>query len=225
MPTSSPWMNVRDDNRPTAAACRAEENPKVPAMFALTREAHFEEEIKKSRFIGKATQVASSQEALAYLEQIREARATHHCWAYRIGQQYRFSDDGEPSGTAGKPILNAIEKQNIDKVMVVVIRYFGGIKLGAGGLARAYGGCAAKCLQRAHVAQIVPQTAIRLRAAFDHIGALYTLIEQYGAHKRQEVYTTAGLEIELRVDRTVCDQLVQALIDASAGCIELLDGC
>lgn len=194
-------------------------------MFTLTHEADYEEEIKKSRFIVKAAKVANPEEALAYLERIREARATHNCWAYRIGQNYRFSDDGEPGGTAGKPILNAIENQDVDGVMVVVIRYFGGIKLGAGGLARAYGGCAAKCLQKAQLERIVHQAEIRLRVAFDHIGALYTLINQFGAERKTEVYTETGLEIGLKIDRTICQALVAALTDASAGRIELLDGC
>ena len=194
-------------------------------MFTLTREAVYEEEIKKSRFIVKAVRVADPEEALAYLDRIRETRATHNCWAYRIGHNYRFSDDGEPGGTAGKPILNAIEKQDIDSVMVVVIRYFGGVKLGAGGLVRAYGGSAAKCLQRAHLEPIVPQAEIRLRVAFDHIGALYTLVDQFGAQRLAEIYTDTGLEIGLKIDRNDCQALVAALTDASAGRIELLDGC
>ena len=73
--------------------------------------------------------------------------ATHHCWAYRIGPAYRFGDDGEPGGTAGAPILRAIEGQGVDRVMVVVVRFYGGVKLGTGGLARAYGGTAAECLR------------------------------------------------------------------------------
>ena len=194
-------------------------------MLTLAASHTFEEEIKKSRFIAKAARVSSPEEALDYLERIREARATHNCWAYRIGQRYRFSDDGEPGGTAGKPILNAIEKQDVDGVMVVVIRYFGGIKLGAGGLARAYGGCAAKCLQQAQRERIVPQAEIRLRIPFDQIGALYTLIDQFGANRLAEKYTDTGLEIGLQVDRDDCPSLVAALTDACAGRVELLDGC
>jgi hypothetical protein len=75
--------------------------------------------------------------------------ATHNCWAWRIGGDYRSSDDGEPAGTAGRPILAAIDGQGFDRVMVVVTRWFGGIKLGAGGLVRAYGGAAAECLRTA----------------------------------------------------------------------------
>ena len=191
-------------------------------MFTLIGEAVFEEEIKKSRFIAKAASVSSVEEALGFLERIREPRATHHCWAYKIGQSYRFSDDGEPGGTAGKPILNAIEKKAIDGVMVVVVRYFGGVRLGAGGLVRAYGGCAAKCLQTARVKRIVSMDDVQFKVAFDQIGALYAIIERFGAAKLEENYTDNGLEIKLRIDRVECQAMVDALTDASGGSIQLL---
>lgn len=189
-------------------------------MFTLTRTAVYEEEIKKSRFIGKAAPADSPEAAMAFLEQIREERATHNCWAYRIGQEYRFSDDGEPGGTAGKPILNAIERQSIDRVAVVVIRYFGGIKLGAGGLARAYGGCAAKCLQAASLVPMVTLATIRLTAGFEHIGTLYPIIEQFGAEKKAETYTPDGVEIELSIDQKDCDAFADTLKNASSGQIK-----
>lgn len=192
-------------------------------MFALSQEALYEEEIKKSRFIVKAAGVSGSEAAMAFLEKVREARATHNCWAYRIGQAYRSSDDGEPGGTAGRPILNAIEKQDIDGVMVVVVRYFGGIKLGAGGLARAYGGCAARCLQQAKLKRIVPQAQVHLRVGFDRIGALYTIIDRFGAIKLAETYTDSGLDIRLQTDRAKRQALVAALTDASGGSIRLLE--
>src|SRR3546814_1073968 len=84
------------------------------------------------------------------------AGANHNCWACRIGQTYRFSDDGEPGGTAGKPILQAIDGHDLDGIAVVVTRWFGGILLGSGGLVRAYGGTAALCLQGAAKVRIVP---------------------------------------------------------------------
>ena len=102
-------------------------------------------EIKKSRFIARATSVCSRVEAKIFLKQAKSdyPDARHHCWAYLIGNPSSASsaamnDDGEPGGTAGKPILNVIQHKGIGDVMVVVIRYFGGIKLGAGGLTRAY---------------------------------------------------------------------------------------
>jgi uncharacterized YigZ family protein len=212
MPTKSRATIAKIPNRPE------------PSMFALSQEALYEEEIKKSRFIVKAAGVLSSEAAMAFLEKVREAKATHNCWAYRIGQKYRFSDDGEPGGTAGRPILNAIEKQDIDGVMVVVVRYFGGIKLGAGGLARAYGGCAARCLQQAKLKRIVPQAQVHLQVGFDHIGALYAIIDQFGAAKLAETYTDSGLDIRLQMDRAKRQALVTALTDASGGSIRLLEG-
>ena len=100
-------------------------------------------EVKHSRFLAQAAPVATPDDALAFLREIAVPDATHNCWAYRIGGEYRSSDDGEPAGTAGRPILAAIDGQGFDRVMVVVTRWYGGIKLGAGGLVRAYGGAAA----------------------------------------------------------------------------------
>lgn len=102
-------------------------------------------EIKKSRFIARVSYVTSRDEAMQALTQAKldYPDARHHCWAYQIGPPHSpslaaMSDDGEPSGTAGKPILNVIQHKGIGDTMVIVIRYFGGIKLGAGGLVRAY---------------------------------------------------------------------------------------
>ena len=102
-------------------------------------------EIKKSRFIARLSFAADREQAMQALEQAKQdfPDARHHCWAYQIGSPVSphlaaMSDDGEPSGTAGKPILNVIQHKDIGDVMLIVIRYFGGIKLGAGGLVRAY---------------------------------------------------------------------------------------
>ncbi|EVT88371.1 thymidylate synthase [Pseudomonas aeruginosa VRFPA09] len=110
--------------------------------------AEYREEIRKSRFHTIAAPVADEDEAQAFIAAHRDASAGHNCWAWKCGAQYRFSDDGEPGGSAGRPILAAIEGQDMDCVAVLVSRWFGGIKLGTGGLARAYGGGAAKCLQQ-----------------------------------------------------------------------------
>ena len=106
-------------------------------------------EVKHSRFIAQVAPADSPEAALGFLARVADPGATHNCWAYRIGAEYRSSDDGEPSGTAGRPILAASEGQGYDQVMAVVTRWYGGIKLGAGGLVRAYGGAAAECLRRA----------------------------------------------------------------------------
>ena len=112
---------------------------------------HTELEIKKSRFIAWAQKVQDRNQAMAFLATAKEQYpdARHHCWAYKVGNPKSpsnagMSDDGEPSGTAGKPILNVLQHKDIGDVMVIIIRYFGGIKLGAGGLVRAYSGAAEK---------------------------------------------------------------------------------
>ena len=105
--------------------------------FTLTGLCEFREEIRKSRFITLATPITSPQDAQAFFEQHSDLNATHNCWAWKLGDQYRSSDDGEPGGTAGRPILAAIEAQGFDQVAVLVIRWYGGIQLGTGGLARA----------------------------------------------------------------------------------------
>ncbi|MFT4924030.1 MAG: putative YigZ family protein [Phenylobacterium sp.] len=109
--------------------------------------------IKKSRFIAWAQRVASREQAMAFLQTAKDQYpdARHHCWAYQIGSPTSpttaaMSDDGEPSGTAGKPIYNVLTHKDVGDVMVIVIRYFGGIKLGAGGLVRAYSGAAEKVM-------------------------------------------------------------------------------
>lgn len=115
--------------------------------------ARIELEIKKSRFIGYACRVDSKLEAQNVVanEKVKFPDARHHCWAYEIGKPSSpitaaMNDDGEPSGTAGKPILNVIQHKDIGNVMVVVVRYFGGIKLGAGGLVRAYSAAAEQAI-------------------------------------------------------------------------------
>ena len=138
-----------------------------------TETVEVETEVKKSRFIARATKVSSREEALAFVGQARRdfPDARHHCWAYLLGNPSSATnasqnDDGEPSGTAGKPILNVIQHKGVGDVMVVVIRYFGGIKLGAGGLVRAYSGAAEAAMSLLPVAQAVAMQQVTLRMAF-----------------------------------------------------------
>ncbi|MFO7582102.1 YigZ family protein [Guyparkeria sp.] len=130
-------------------------------------------EVKKSRFIARAGGVASRAEAMAFVEQARADHpdARHHCWAYLIGNpetaaSAAMSDAGEPSGTAGKPILNVIRHKGIGDVIVVVIRYFGGVKLGAGGLVRAYSGATQLALADLPLTEHQPRRSYRLQFDF-----------------------------------------------------------
>ncbi|HET6784302.1 MAG TPA: YigZ family protein, partial [Pseudoxanthomonas sp.] len=143
-------------------------------------------EVKHSRFIAQATPATSPQAALAFLAQVADPNATHNCWAYRIGAEYRSSDDGEPAGTAGRPILAAIEGQGCDQVMVVVTRWYGGIKLGAGGLVRAYGGAAAECLRTAERRLLVEMRELRFGCAFGDLGSVHAALPVFAAEKLDE---------------------------------------
>src|SRR3546814_4969762 len=96
-------------------------------MLSLAAPHHFAKEVRKSRFVAHAAPIADEDEALRFIAGQCDATASHNCWAWRIGERYRFHDDGEPGGTAGRPILAAIDGQGLDQVVVLVMRWFGGI--------------------------------------------------------------------------------------------------
>lgn len=130
-------------------------------------------EIKKSEFIAYAYPVTSREDAMFHVEQLRVqyADARHHCWAYIIGDPHNttsagFDDDGEPNGTAGKPILNVLQHKSIGNVIIIVVRYFGGIKLGAGGLTRAYAGSAQAAVDMMTLLEHVPMIQVQILAEF-----------------------------------------------------------
>lgn len=185
-----------------------------PADFLL--------EVKHSRFLAQAGPVDSAEAAHAFMATVADPTATHNCWAWRVGDQYRSSDDGEPAGTAGRPILAAIDGQGYDRVAVVVTRWFGGIKLGAGGLVRAYGGAAAECLRRARRLPLVAMRTVELQAGFDDIGAVHAVLAAVGAEKRDERYEADGLHLEVTVAESQLDALRVQLRDATRDRARLL---
>jgi len=172
-------------------------------------------EIKHSRFVAHAAPIGSAEDALAFLQQVAVPDATHNCWAYRYGNEYRSSDDGEPAGTAGRPILAAIDGQGFDRVMVVVIRWYGGIKLGAGGLVRAYGGTAAECLRTAPRLPLVALAELTVQAAFEDLGALHAALAAHLAEKLDETFTASGVELHVRLPADQADPLKTRLRDAT----------
>ena len=174
-------------------------------------------EIRKSVFVANAAPVDRVDAALAWIARVGTRDATHNCWAYRIGAQYRFNDDGEPSGTAGKPILAAIDGQGLDRVAVVVTRWYGGIKLGAGGLARAYGGTAAECLRVAERVPIVELESVRVRCDFASSAALHAKLADLGASKTGESFGADGVELALDLPRDRVDILVGLVRDLTRG--------
>ena len=179
----------------------------------LAARAAFTLEAKHSRFLAQAAPVDSPEAALAFLAEVADPGATHNCWAYRIGAAYRSSDDGEPAGTAGRPILAAIDGQGIDRVVVVVTRWYGGIKLGAGGLVRAYGGAAAECLRTAPRRMLVTLRELELRAGFEDIGAVHAVLVACGAGKLEERFDSEGVVMRVSVAEDSVDDLRERLRD------------
>ncbi len=168
----------------------------------LTGLASYQEDIKKSRFIALADKVDSPAQALDFFAAHSVADATHNCWAYRMGDEYRFNDDGEPGGTAGRPILQAIDGQQCDRVAVLVVRWFGGVKLGPGGLIRAYGGVAAQCLRLAAKTEIVDEVRVCCRCSFADIALVQSRMATHGARVVQESFDDQGVVWLLAVPRT-----------------------
>lgn len=180
-------------------------------------------EVKHSRFLAQAAPVASADDALMFLRDIADPAATHNCWAYRIGQEYRSSDDGEPAGTAGRPILAALDGQGFDRVMVVVTRWYGGIKLGAGGLVRAYGGAASECLRLAPREPLVSLATVELTCPFDDLGHVHAALVVHKATKQEEGFdeTGARLRVQLPTDRV--DALKSQLRDATRNRVRIVE--
>ncbi len=183
----------------------------------LASAARFEEVIQKSRFLARAWPIHSVEEAMAHIAQCAAEEASHHCWAYRFGDQYRWADAGEPSGSAGRPILQAIDGQEISQCLVIVTRWFGGIKLGVGGLVRAYGGCAAECLRIAPRRLLVEMTQVRVNIGFAHESLLRTTLSEAEGRILEESYGDQGFVGVLELPSENLPTLTARITDATRG--------
>ncbi|MEQ6884188.1 YigZ family protein [Salicola sp. Rm-C-2C1-2] len=169
--------------------------------------------VRKSRFIARAAPALSREEALAFVARARREHpeARHHCWACVIGAPGRatsaaMNDDGEPSGTAGRPILNVIEHKGIGDIVVVVIRYFGGVKLGAGGLVRAYAGAAEAVLSSLAVDHREPKATLKLEAGFADEQPLRLALDRLGGELEAIEYAQ-GISTRISVPETAREAL------------------
>ncbi|ONK60837.1 uncharacterized protein A4U43_C08F23240 [Asparagus officinalis] len=199
--------------------------PPPPSYTTLKDRATFEREIKKSKFIAIAAPISDERSAHSFLNEVQDPRATHNCWAYKLRDQYRSNDDGEPSGTAGKPIYSAIVSSGIDMVMVVVIRYFGGIKLGTGGLVRAYGGVALECLKSATTCFVKPKAPIGVEVPFELLGTVYHQLQSFQVEGIEQDYDTGkdGITmITFKVDYDRIEALEDSLNSSCSRKLEFL---
>ena len=193
----------------------------------IKEDGQVQEEIKKSRFICHSKRVYSEEEARAFITAIKKEhyKATHNCSAFIIGERSeikRTSDDGEPSGTAGAPMLGVLENHNLTNVCVVVTRYFGGIKLGAGGLIRAYAGSVALAVKEIGIVEIKEQAGIQIQMS-------YAQYQEYGnflkEHNLMELETnfTDQVDTIIFVDKEDKEDTKSALIEFFNGKVILTD--
>ena len=191
-------------------------------MYTLDRTEQFEQEIRKSRFRAVACSVESEAEAKARLAELSDLSANHNCWAWRLGRAYRFSDDGEPGGTAGKPILQAIDGQALDRTLVIVTRWFGGILLGSGGLVRAYGGTAAACLRAAEKTEYVERVALSVSLGFSDLALVKARLAAFaGFVLDDEAYHGAGARLSFRVPAEKAGEIGRLVVDLTSGRAEI----
>lgn len=191
-------------------------------MYTLDQTEHFEQEIRKSRFLAVACPVETEAEAKVLIAEVSDLSANHNCWAWRIGQAYRFSDDGEPSGTAGKPILQAIDGQALDRTLVVVTRWFGGILLGSGGLMRAYGGTAALCLRAAPKTEYVERAALSVSLGFSDLALVKARLAALpGLVMDDEVFHDSGARLFFRIPSEWAEETLRLIVDLTSGRAEI----
>ncbi len=151
--------------------------------FSIKNNCKYKYTIKKSEFISHSFKINSKKDTVKHIENINEKfnDANHNCWAYIHGInkiKEKYSDDGEPSGTAGKPILNILKQNNVTNTLIIVTRYFGGIKLGAGGLIRAYSKAAKKVLNKSNLKKILKNHLYKIEVSYDSFGKLENYLKQ-----------------------------------------------
>ena len=176
---------------------------------------------KKSRFIAEVFLVHSEEETMQYLEQVRKKYwdARHHCWAYVIGEERvteRCSDDGEPQGTAGRPMLDVLLGEELHDTVVVVTRYFGGTLLGTGGLVRAYSGSVQEGLRHCTVIEKILGSRLTIETDYNGIGKLQYLLGQRGIQIVDSEYTDV-VRTQLLLEKDAVQELREAVTEATSG--------
>ncbi len=180
---------------------------------------------KKSRFIGRVWLVETEEEALEKIQQMKKQHydATHNCWAYVIRDgAMRFSDDGEPGGTAGNPMMQVLQREQVYNVVCVVTRYFGGILLGAGGLVRAYTKGAKIALDAAGKSMKRVWTVLYLPCPYTYYDRAKLLIAEYGGVIRDTQFA-AEVELEVLVARDQTQSFLDKLTDMTSGTVEAME--
>jgi uncharacterized YigZ family protein len=192
------------------------------SFLTIKKSAESEIKIKGSRFVGRVARCDTEAEAILTLESVRKKfhDATHNCFAYRIGSGrdtlFRYSDDGEPSGTAGKPIYDRIEGHNLTNLILIVTRYFGGIKLGTGGLTRAYSEATQTVLDKAGELEIYITEQISLTIGFSDYKPVERIIYQLGAEIISSDFSEK-IKLVVGIRLSLMTKLREALTNGTSG--------
>ena len=191
----------------------------VLPTFTLASPVGAELEIRKSRFISLALPVADREAAMTELERLRALHptATHICWALLAGGQSGMSDDGEPSGTAGRPILEVLRHHDLDGVLAAVVRYYGGVKLGAGGLVRAYTDAIATALQGAPRVERIAQATLTVEVGYADETRVRHWIEQNGEATLTGSRYTMTVRLTIELPASAIDTARATLRDLTQG--------
>jgi uncharacterized YigZ family protein len=190
------------------------------AFKTITKRVRIEQKVRGSRFIATLIPIRSKEEAGEELARIRKEfwDATHNCYAYRLapdGLQYRFADDGEPTGSAGKPILFVLQQRDLVNVLVVVTRYFGGTKLGVGGLVRAYSDAAAGAIELAETIVVHPTEALRIFTPYEDMRPIRGLIDRFALNFEEDFRDVVCYTITIRSDQV--EEFTALLTETSNG--------
>lgn len=194
-----------------------------------THEQRFDLEIKNSQFITTVRRTRGRTEAKAFIDEMKQRYpdANHNCWAFVAGAPNNVhlwdqSDDGEPKGTAGKPMLNVLQHSNFGEITVVVTRYFGGIKLGAGGLVRAYSQAVVEALDQLKWQEIYPRHTVSIKIAYPLLGKVEYWLDNSDIDVEDKQYAE-DIVIQLAVIARTWPEQKQALIDLCQGSITIIE--
>lgn len=193
--------------------------------FTINKESSAEFEEKKSVFIGQIKRVFSEEEAKAFLDSVRKKHreARHNVYAYALGPNkeiQRYSDDGEPQGTGGVPILETIKKSNITDVMIIVTRYFGGILLGTGGLSRAYGKSASLAIKEAGIIERVKGFELEIAISYDFLGKVQHMCNEKGYNVVNTEYTDK-VAIKLYCESNLLEAIKKEIAECTFGSADI----
>jgi uncharacterized YigZ family protein len=200
-------------------------DPIPDSYLTLARECSHQIKIKGSRFIALGYPATSEEAALTQLDTVRkrEYAATHHCFAYRVGREpekFKYSDDGEPSGTAGRPIYQAILGKSLQDVLVIVVRYFGGTKLGTGGLTHAYAQAATELLDGAEIVERLICDRLRFAVRLALYDRLMRLIARGGYRVLASDFAD-GVTMDVEIRKSHTDGFIAQVTELTGGQVEI----